>query len=87
MIADPIIPPPPFHIGAFCRDCAVAITGKGCMRSLRLRRGRARRRRHSGSRQRERGPPGDDGGGGGGGSDPPAPPPHRLEVLLSRRRP
>ena len=47
---------------AFCRECAVAVTGKGCMRRPRLRRGRARRRRHGGSRHRERGPP-DDGDG------------------------
>ena len=59
--------PPTFHLRAFCRDCAVAVTGKGCMRSPRLRRGRARRRRRHGGSRSERSPPGDDGGGG----DPP----------------
>ena len=52
-----LLQPPPFHLRAFCRECAVAISGKGCMRRPRLRRGRARRRRQSSGRS-ERGPPG-----------------------------
>src|SRR5215472_18665192 len=61
---------PPEHGARFCRECAVAISGKGCMRRPRLRRGRARRRRQSSGRS-ERGPPPDE---GDGGSDPPPSP-------------
>src|SRR5262249_61295690 len=58
-----LILPLPKHGARFCRECAVTVSGKGCMRSSRLRRGRARRRRrHGGSRLRERGPPEDDDG-------------------------
>jgi len=56
---------PPEHGARFCRECAVVVSGKGCMRRPRRGRARRRRRRHGGSR-RERGPP-DDGDG------PPAP--------------
>jgi hypothetical protein len=71
---------PPEH---FCSDCAVAITGKGCMRSPRLRRGRSRRRRQRHGGSRERGPPDDgDGDGGGSGDGPP-----RAGALFAERRP
>ena len=61
-----LLPEPPTPIRKFC-DCALAVSGKSCMRRPRLRRGRARRsRRRHGGRRCERGPPGDDDGG-----DPP----------------
>jgi hypothetical protein len=63
---------------AFCRECALAVSGKGCIRRRRLRRGQARRRRHGGSRLRERGPPGDSGDG--------LPPPARRSGKLFRGR-
>jgi hypothetical protein len=62
---------PPEHKRAFCSDCALATSGKGCMRRPRLRRGRARRRRRHGGSRCERGPP-DDGDG-------PPPPPARRD--------
>ena len=61
----------PVCLRKFCRDCAVGVSGKGCMRSPRLRRGRPRRRRRHGGSCRVRGPPGDDGDGGGDGPPPP----------------
>jgi len=55
--------PPPKDKRGFCRDCALAVTGRGCMRRPRLRRGRARRRRRHGGSRCKRGPPGNDDGG------------------------
>jgi len=77
LIAFCIVPEPPKPIRKFCRECAVAVSGKGCMRRSRRGRARRRRQRHSASR-RERGPPGDDGDG---------PPPQRLGELFTGRRP
>src|SRR5262245_37834433 len=71
-----LIVPPPERGARFCRECAVVVTGKGCVRSPRLRRGRARRRRRHGGSRRERGPP-DDGDG--------PPPPSRSRAPFSGR--
>jgi len=72
-----LILPPPEHGARFCRECAVTVSGKGCMRRPRLRRGRARRRRRrQGGHRRERGPP-DDGDG---------PPAQRSGALVTGRR-
>lgn len=68
VIIEPIIEPPMhYRRGGFCRKCAVEVSGKGCMRSPRLRRGRRQRQR----RRRRRGGERDDGGGHGDGDGPP----------------